>query len=60
MDPEACLKDAEGYLSEGDAEEAHEVLASYWAWRRNGGFEPANGDKRARQLDAHIREHLQP
>lgn len=53
MDPEACLAQAEARLklsSENrmDVADAVEDLINYIAWRKKGGFEPTNGDDRAR------------
>jgi hypothetical protein len=50
MDPEQCLKDILLALREGEPGEAAQRLADYQAWRRRGGFEPRNGDARARAL----------
>lgn len=55
MDPEACLDRAEEALDEGDLAEAKDALKDYAAWRRNGGFQPAAGDARAKRLTAAVK-----
>jgi|OpeIllAssembly_1097287.scaffolds.fasta_scaffold14947_4 hypothetical protein len=50
MDPEQALKDAESALRNGDRPTALDRLNGYWAWRDAGGFEPRNGDERAKVL----------
>jgi hypothetical protein len=54
MDPEACLRDADQHLWDGDWAEAQAALERYWAWRRAGGFEPESGDSRARRLERRL------
>jgi hypothetical protein len=60
MDPEAVLRDAESHLRAGERAAAAEALAAYRAWRRGGGFEPAGGDARARELAARLAEAARP
>ena len=50
MDPLQALHDAESHLAAGERADAAEALAAYHAWRRCGGFEPPDGDRRARNL----------
>jgi hypothetical protein len=50
MDPEQALRDAEQHIGDGDLDQAAEALNAYRTWRRGGGFEPADGDRRAREL----------
>ncbi len=50
MDPEAALKEAESSLKDGEIGDAFEKLSYYCEWRRKGGFEPTNGDARARRV----------
>lgn len=50
MDPEQALKDAEQALRDGDRPTALDRLNGYWRWRDTGGFEPRNGDERAKVL----------
>lgn len=54
MDPEATLKNAQAALDDDNAADAAEYLQAYTHWRRRRGFEPVNGDQRARDM----REHL--
>ena len=51
MDPEACLDRCDEALAEGDVAEARDALKDYRNWRRNGGFEPKQGDARAAVLE---------
>jgi hypothetical protein len=58
MDPEETLTQAE-YLatlppSREHADEIREMLSHYWHWRVRGGFEPENGDRRAKTLRSKI------
>ena len=50
MDPEQALRDATAHLRAGARVDAAEALAAYRAWRRGGGYEPNDGDRRAREL----------
>ncbi len=58
MDPKACLECAKSALflakQPGDSkhfrEIMHEHLCAYSEWRKNGGFEPENGDETAAML----------
>lgn len=50
MDPKACLDEAESAINENDLETASEHLDDYDDWRENEGFEPKDGDARARKL----------
>lgn len=50
MDPEQSLKDAEQAIRDGDRPTALDRLNAYWTWRDTGGFEPRNGDERAKVL----------
>jgi hypothetical protein len=57
MDPEAALARAEQHIDwidmpgmGGDKRRVREYLAAYNGWRRGGGFEPENGDARARAI----------
>jgi hypothetical protein len=52
MDPETCLQEAEIALNEGKFSQADFHLIDYRRWRMRGGFEPENGDERARHLSA--------
>lgn len=54
MDPEAALREAKLALRRKDYEEAAEALSNYWDWRKSGGFEPKNGDRRAEALGAKL------
>lgn len=64
MDPEATLqlvkthftkgKKASGYRAQQHFHDAGESLNDYWTWRRRGGFEPKNGDRRAEDLAEQI------
>jgi hypothetical protein len=56
LDPEQALHDAETHLQAGELAEAQESLEAYRGWRRGGGFEPAGGDVRARDLAARLAE----
>jgi hypothetical protein len=40
MDPDACLRSAQIALNDQDYELFSELIDSYEAWRRNGGFDP--------------------
>lgn len=50
MDPEAALTSAASALMSGETQEARQYLDNYKQWRLRGGFEPSEGDIRARQL----------
>ncbi len=50
MDPEAALKEAERAYRHDEFEEAYAALRNYSTWRGGGGFEPKNGDARAKAL----------
>lgn len=50
MDPETCLNDVENNLKNNLLDEAEEGLCDYRAWRRQGGFEPPNGDIKLNRL----------
>lgn len=50
MDPEAALGDAERAYRHDEFEEAFAALRNYRTWREGGGFEPKNGDARAKEL----------
>ncbi len=58
MDPQACLDACETSLKVAERVEdkipyldvADEYLHHYRKWRKDGGFEPENGDKRAQAL----------
>ena len=50
MDPEQTLRDAKQALQAGDLSAARTALTTYQMWRDAGGFEPRNGDERARVL----------
>lgn len=60
MDPEQALKSAYFFICEAQErsgrereeaiEEALDRLTSYVDWRRMGGFEPRNGDVKARKM----------
>ena len=54
MDPAQALLDAESHLAAGERAAAAEALAAYRAWRRGGGFEPQDGDRRARDLTSRL------
>ena len=54
MDPKQALLDAEMHLQTGELDEAAECLATYRAWRRGGGFEPAGGDQLASDLERRL------
>ena len=54
MDPEQALRDATTHLVAAHLCDAATALAGYWAWRRKGGFEPRDGDRRARDLGRHL------
>lgn len=54
MDPEATLTSALSALTDDNAADAAEYLQAYANWRRRGGFEPRNGDERARQMRARL------
>ena len=66
MDPQACLDRAEAHINDAGAQvdatesaesldEAAHALNDYATWRRNGGFEPDNGDTRAAALRERVR-----
>jgi len=55
MDPEETLRRAEQALRDLDFGEALDLLAAYDRWRRFGGFEPHDGDRRAAQVRRTIR-----
>jgi len=48
MDPEKCLALAQRCFVERDRAGARQALRDYWEWRKKGGFEPKDGDKRAK------------
>jgi len=60
MDPEATLTEAEYLMtlsrSRSNTSEkrrrarVREMLSHYWHWRVRGGFEPDNGDARAKAI----------
>ncbi len=50
MDPMEALIVAAASLAAGELTEAAEALDSYRAWRRRGGYEPHDGDRRAGDL----------
>jgi len=54
MDPTATLKRAKSAIEDGDFEEARDALDDYWEWRGRKGFQPPNGDKRAREMGKQI------
>jgi len=58
MDPAACLDLIAGYLDEDNAEEATYLLGEYRRWRSRGGFQPAGGDARERELRGCLRDLL--
>ena len=62
MDPEAALAGAEREIAwivegspHGSKRDAREYLAAYNGWRRGGGFEPTNGDARARAVSRFLK-----
>lgn len=59
MDPEACLLRAEHAIEDRDWTEAREACSNYRTWRSRGGFEPENGDARARAVHAAIPARIQ-
>jgi hypothetical protein len=56
MDPQAALNNALHAANTDDRASAREYLANYWAWRRNGGYEPAGGDEEARDIARLLRK----
>lgn len=50
MDPKAALDSAQSSIDSGNRAEAIEYLGNYREWRKNGGFEPPNGDVYYEQL----------
>ena len=50
MDPAETLRRAETLLKEGWYRDSKETLEHYFEWRRAGGFEPKDGDARARKM----------
>ena len=54
MDPETTLGEAEYLMtlprSRSNTSEIREMLSHYWHWRGRGGFEPDNGDARAKAI----------
>jgi hypothetical protein len=50
MDPQACLDRVERLLDAGELDDGRDALDDYREWRLGGGFEPDDGDKRARLL----------
>ena len=54
MDPEATLTEAEYLMtlprSRSNVSEIREMLSHYWHWRVRGGFEPRDGDGRAKAI----------
>ena len=58
MDPAACLDLLTRALDEGDLGEATYLLGEYRRWRSRGGFQPAGGDARERELRGCLRDLL--
>ena len=58
MDPAACLDLLTQALDEGDLAEATYLLGEYRRWRSRGGFQPAGGDARERELRGCLRDLL--
>jgi len=51
MDPERCLHEAEVKLGlNWSLVDVVENICNYYDWREKGGFEPENGDARARRI----------
>jgi hypothetical protein len=50
MEPEETLRLAESALDLRQYHEALDALADYWSWRNTGGFEPDDGDFRAKTI----------
>lgn len=47
VDPEATLQKAESSLGQLQFDVTVKALNEYWQWRRQGGYEPCNGDHRS-------------
>lgn len=59
MDPEACLARCEAYLKLNWAlPDVLDALLDYLDWRDKGGFEPKDGDKRARSCALAVIERI--
>lgn len=56
MDPEATLRMAE-QLMDCQPRESLDLLSHYWQWRKKLGFEPEDGDNRAKAIGAVCRRH---
>lgn len=54
MDPQATLQFAIDALDNEDYSLAMDRLFDYWHWRAGGGFEPPQGDAKARELENSI------
>jgi len=56
MDPEATLQCAQDAIEDCEMCIALEYLGYYRSWRFRGGYEPADGDKRAALMLAEAEE----
>ena len=56
MDPNVALQNAEVEILAGEFDLAQRILSDYRKWRKQGGFEPKNGDMWASDMERRISE----